>query len=110
MLAFEKYSALKSFDHFKFRRDRHVFVGDHEDAERCKKLEKTRIVLYAPSQWHDMFPDGYIKFGWGRGWGGRKLFDLRCHTINGIPAYIFEDDKGIDLRYQLLEVLWLTRH
>ena len=101
----EKYSALKSFDHLKFRRGRSVFVGDHEDAERCKKLEKTRIVLYAPSQERKRFPDGCIKFGWGRGWRGKRLFDVGRQTIDGVPSYIFEYDKGIDLLYRRLKAL-----
>jgi hypothetical protein len=101
----EKYAALKSFDHLKFRRGRSVFVGDHEDAERCKKLENTKIVLYAPSQWHDRFPDGYIQFGWGRGREGRKLFDLKRQVIHDTPAYIFENNKGIDLLYRHLKAL-----
>jgi hypothetical protein len=101
----EKYSALKNFDHFRFRRHRIVFVGDHEDAERCRELRKARITLYAPSQWHDRFPGGYIQFGWGRGWMGRKLFDIDRRTINGTPAYIFEDDRGIDLLYRRLNAL-----
>jgi hypothetical protein len=105
----EKYSALKSFEHLKWCRDRKVFLGDHEDAERCKKLERTRIALYAPSQWHQRFPDGYIQFRTGRGWGGRRLFDLRHRTINGTLTYIFEDSEGVDLLCRRLKALNQTR-
>jgi hypothetical protein len=104
-VSIEKYQALKSFDHLKWGRDRIVLLGDHQDAERCKKLERRRIALYAPSQWRQRFPDGYIQFGIGRGRGGCGLFDLRHQTINGTPTYIFEYSEGIDLLSRRLKAL-----
>ena len=102
----EKLTALKNFDGLKFRRDRIVYVGDHPDAERCKKLKKTRIILYTPSQ-RNVFPEGYIEFSWGRGWSGNKLFDLKFQTINGQPRFIFEPCDEIEMLFRKLSALVL---
>ena len=105
----EKYQALKSLECLKYRRERTVFVGDHEDAERCKELKEKKITRYWPSQWHQRHPEGYIQFAGGRGWDGSKLFDVKSRTINGRATYIFEDSERIRLLSRRLEVLNLLR-
>jgi hypothetical protein len=36
---------------------------------------------------------------------GKRLFDVGRQTIDGVPSYIFEYDKGIDLLYRRLKAL-----
>lgn len=80
-----------------------IFVGDHQDAERCKILVKTKVERNWRSQWHSRFQEGYRLLA--HPFAGGRFFDLERRTVNGKAAYIFEHCEAIDILYRRLRAI-----
>ena len=102
-----KYKAAQIFDYLRGgpKRGQRVFVGDHQDAERCKFLRKTKVQENWPSQWRSRFPEGYIEFADHIPFVRGRFFDLESRTINGKEVFIFEWDEAIDILSRRLSAL-----